>query len=70
MKNKKQNKPTGKKRRSCLLKNKTCFERNEETVRLADSSVCCINAFTFETSHIDNKNLKTLDTVLSLICIY
>ena len=39
MKNKKQNKPTGKKRRSCLLKNKTCFERNEETVRLADSSV-------------------------------
>ena len=39
MKNKKQNKPTGKKRRSCLFKNKTCFERNEETVRLADSSV-------------------------------
>ena len=36
----KQKKPTGKKRRSCLLKNKTCFERNEETVRLADSSVC------------------------------
>ena len=39
MKNKKQKKPTGKKRRSCLLKNKTCFERNEETVRLADSTV-------------------------------
>ena len=37
---------------------------------LANSCVCWINAFTFETSHIDNKNLKALGTVSSLSCIF
>ena len=36
--------------------------------RLANSCVCWINAFTFETSHIDNKYL--LGTVLPLSCIF
>ena len=31
-KKKNKTKPTGKKGRPCLLKNKTCFERNEKTV--------------------------------------
>ena len=37
---------------------------------LANSCVCSIKTFTFETSHIDNKNLKALGTVLSLSCIF